>query len=96
MTVQLGDFALMTIHPNEAREALCFPCNAASVSAVVDYIRARNHAGCFEPKVYQLSGRYVGKRKGNNDEPSAESEAGDDEGYDEGDSAAQLEPDVLE
>jgi hypothetical protein len=94
MTVRLGDFELMTIHPNEAREALCFPCNAASVSAVVDYLRARNHAGCFEPKAYQKSGRYVGKKRGKNDEPSAESEAGDDEGDDEADSAAQLEPEA--
>jgi hypothetical protein len=91
MTVRLGDFELMTIHPNEAREALCFPCNAASVSAVVDYLRARNHAGCFEPKAYQKSGRYVGKKRGKDDEPSAESEAGDDEGDDEADSAAQLD-----
>jgi hypothetical protein len=49
MTVRLGDYALMTMHPSEAREALCFPCSAASVSQVVDFLRARNHAGCFEP-----------------------------------------------
>lgn len=95
MTVRLGDYELMTLRPNSANAPMCFPCTAASVSQVVDYLRARNHEGCFDPQGYQQSGKFVGRKraKSADDVPSDQSVDAGDGGED---SAAQLAPDALE
>jgi hypothetical protein len=79
ITITLGGSDVKTLRPESAHEAVCCPCDAYSVSRVVEFLRARNHDGCFEPSEYHKTGRFVGvaqKRKHEDAHTEDESEGG--------------------
>ena len=63
ITITLGESEMKTLRPESAHEAVCCPCDVHSVSCVVEFLRARNHDGCFEPNEYHRTGKFIGRAK---------------------------------
>ena len=63
ITITLGTSEVKTLRPESAHEAVCCPCDVHSVSCVVEFLRARNHDGCFDPNEYNRTGKFSGRAK---------------------------------
>jgi hypothetical protein len=76
ITVRLDDVDVRMMRPRSMHENLRVPCEAASLKAVIDFLRARVHDGCFVRTVYERTGKYAKKRGADEamDEPAADSD----------------------
>jgi len=57
-TIKLDDETLWILRPDTATEAISIPCEVAAFETVVKFLRANQHEGCFDPRLYTKSGKY--------------------------------------